>query len=276
MVLFQPAAGPPPGPWMFGFDGYPNSQMIEVTLWIGAIVAFAFALLLLVSYFTTRKPEHFFWGIAFALLWINLHLLIPLGDFEYLLNPLPAAFSALTLGLFAVGLWKNVKPEQKLIGDLLLAYVVGMSVLIMFLKNNLFGVEYFGTQLIDPIYVSIVVMALHVPSAALILWLPIQTREENGNATWAMVTAGVIMGLVGILIRLASLFGYSYPYDGMAMVVDINNYALVGYLFVILSVFPFAMTFAIIAFAWGTFVPKRWGFVIPGIELEESVKESVN
>jgi len=270
MVLFQPPSGPPPGPWEFGFEGYPNSQMIEVTMWIGAIISLIFALLLLVSYFNNRKPEHFFWGIAFALLWINLHLLIPLGDFEYLLNPVPAAFSALTVGLFAVGLFKNVKPEMKLIGNLLLAYVVGMSVTIMVLKNNLFGVEYFGTRLIDPIYISIVVMALHIPSAALLVLLPIMTRQENGRSTWAMVIAGAIMGLVGLLIGLSALFGYTYPYDGPQMVVYLNDYTLVGYLFIVLSILPFALTFAIIAFAWGTFVPKRWGFDIAGIELVEA------
>ena len=275
MVLFQPPSGPPPGPWMFGFEGYPNSQMIEVVLWIGAIVAFAFALLLLVSYFTSRKQEYFFWGIAFALLWINLHLMIPLGNFEYFLWGIPAGFSALTIGLFAVGLWKNVKPEKTMIGNLLLLYVVGMSLGIMVLRNPNVGVPYtWGFQLVPTYVTSILVMALHIPSAALIFWLALETREENGNATWAMVTAGVIMGLVGILIGLASLFGYSYPYDGDAMVVDINNYTLVGYLWLVLTIFPFAFTIAIVAFAWGTFVPKRWGFNIPGIEFEEAVKSA--
>jgi len=268
MVLFQPPSGPPPGPWKFSFDGYPNSQAIEVVMWVGAIVAIIFALLLLAAYFNSKKPEHALWGIAFALLWINLHLAIPLGDFEYFLMPVPAAFSALTVGLFAVGLFKNIKPEMKLIGNLLLLYVVVMSVLIMILKNNLFGVEYFGTRLIEPIIISGVVMALHIPMAFLIIYLPITTREENGKATYVMMTAGIIMGLVGLLIGLAAAFGYTYPYDAQTMVVDTGNYFLVGYLFVILSIFPYALTIGITAFAWGTFVPKRWGFDIASIELE--------
>ena len=268
MVLFQPAAGPPPGPWMFSFDGYPNSQAIEVVLWIGAIVSIFFALFLLASYFTSRKPEHLLWGIAFALLWMNLHLAIPLGDFEYFLMPVPAAFSALTLGLFAVGLFKNVKPEQTKIGNILLLYVVAMSMLIMVLKNNLFGVEYFGTRLIDPTIISIVVMALHIPMGFLIIYLPLTTIEENGKSAIAMTVAGSIMSLVGLLLGLAALFGYTYPYDGTGMVVLLNNYMLVGYLFVTLSIFPYALMFGIVAFAWGTIVPKRWGFNIAGIELE--------
>lgn len=270
MVLFQPPSGPPPGPWMFGFEGYPNSQMIEVVLWIGAIISVIFALLLLASYFNSRKQEHFLWGISFALLWINLHLAIPGGDFEYFLTAIPAGFSALSLGLFAVGLWKNVKPEKKLIGNLLLLYVVAMSVAIMVLKNPNIAVPYtYGFQLIPSFVTTILVLALHIPSAALIIYLPITTREENGGATWAFVAAGAIMSLVGILIGGAAMFGYSFPYDAQTMVVDTGNYILVGYLFIILSIFPFALTLAITAFAWGTFVPKRWGFDIAGIELEE-------
>ena len=269
MVLLQPPSGPPPGPWEFGFDGYPNSQMIEVVLWIGAIVSVIFALLLLASYFNSRKPEHFLWGISFALLWINLHQAIPRGDFEFFLNPVPAAFSALTLGLFAVGLWKNVKPEMKLIGNLLLLYVVGMSLAIMVLKNQNIGTPYtYGFQLVPTFVTSILVMALHIPSAALIIYLPIMSRQENGPSTYAMITAGAIMSLVGILLGLSVIFGYTFPYNAQTMVVDPNNYTLVGYLFITLTIFPFALTFAILAFAWGTFVPKRWAFDIAGIELE--------
>ena len=269
MVLFQPPSGPPPGPWMFGFEGYPNSQMIEVVLWIGAIASFVFALLLLAAYFNSRKQEHFLWGIAFALLWINLHLAIPLGDFEYFLNAIPAGFSALTLGLFAVGLWKNIKPEKTLIGNLLLAYVVCMSVAIMVLRNPNIGVPYtWGFQLVPTVVTSILVMAIHIPSAALIIYLPLETKEENGNSVYAMIAAGAIMSIVGLLIGFATLFGYSFPYDGTAMVVALNNYTLVGYLWLVLTIFPFALTIAIVAFAWGTFVPKRWGFDIAGIELE--------
>ena len=268
MVLFQPPSGPPPGVWEFSFEGYPNSQAIEVVMWVGAIVAIIFALLLLAAYFNSKKPEHALWGIAFALLWINLHLAIPLGDFEYFLMPVPAAFSALTVGLFAVGLFKNVKPEKKLIGNILLLYVVAMSVTIMVLKNNLFGVEYFGNQLVPPIVISIIVMALHIPSAFLIIYLPLSTRQENGKSVYVMLAAGAIMGLVGLLLGLATVFGYTYPYDSQTMVVDPNNYMLVGYLFIILSIFPYALTIGITAFAWGTFVPKRWGFDIASIELE--------
>ena len=145
-----------------------------------------------------------------------------------------------------------------------------MSVAIMVTRNQNIGVPYtYGFQLIPTIVTSILVMAVHIPSAALIIYLPISTKEENGAATWAFVAAGVIMSLVGLLIGLATAFGYSFPYDAQTMVLDTGNYFLVGYIFVILSIFPFALTIAITAFAWGTFVPKRWGFDIAGIELED-------
>jgi hypothetical protein len=229
--------------------------MIEVIFWVCAIVSIIFALLLLVSYFNSRKTEHLYWGIAFALMWINLHLAIPIGEFSYFLLPVPSAFAGLTVGLFALGLFKNVKPEKTLIGNLLLLYVVAMSFVIMFVKNNLFGTEYFGTQLLPSWIIPIVVMALHVPMAVLIIWLPLTTRDENGKSALMMTIAGALMGLVGLLLALATFDIFPHPIS-------------VGYVFIILSVFPFAYLLATIAFAWGTFVPKRWAFDIAGIELE--------
>jgi len=233
--------------------------MIEVVMWVAAIVSIIFSLLLLAAYINQRKPQHFYWGIAFALLWMNLHRVIPLGDFSYFLLPTPAAFSGLTVGLFAVGLFMNVKPDKEKIGKILLLYVVAMSLAIMFVKNNLFGTLYMGNQLIDPIFIPFVVMALHVPSAVLIIWLPLTTREENGSAALSMTIAGALMGLVGLLLGIATMAG----------ALDLFSPALTeGYLFVTLTLFPFVFLFATIAFAWGTFVPKRWAFDIAGIELE--------
>ena len=256
MVLFQPPSTPPT-PWEFGF--YPSSQAIEVVLWSGAIIALIFALFLLASFLNSRKTEHFYWGISFALLWINLHIAIPLGDFSYFLLPLPAAFSGLTVGLFALGLFVNVKPEKEKIGKILLLYIVVMSVVIMFVKNNLFGTLYMGNQLIDPIFIPIVVMALHIPSAILIIWLPLTTREENGKSALMMSIAGLLMGIVGLLLAVATMAG------ALALFTAALEE---GYLFVMLSIFPFAFVLAIVALAWGTFVPKRWAFDIAGIELE--------
>ena len=249
------------------FSHYSWGNAIDIVLWIAAIISAVFALLLLTSYLNTRKTEHLYWGISFGLLWINTHigivhvLLERVGGqqvmtrgagFWTFLEPVNATFFALTVGLFAVGLWKNVKPEKDKIGNYLLYYVIVMSIAIGFFKN-----ENMITLLGTPaMLVPILVMALHVPSAILIIWLPLQTREENGKSALMMTIAGVLMSLVGVLLAIATL--------------DIlTGYYLTGFIYVVLSVFPFVYLLAVSAFAWGTFVPKRWGFAIPGIELED-------
>ncbi|MBY8979703.1 MAG: hypothetical protein KGD72_04885 [Candidatus Lokiarchaeota archaeon] len=244
MVLFAT-------PWEFSFY-FGSGNAAKIVLWLSAIIGIIFALFLLASYLNTRKREHLYWGISFALLWINTHIAIAGGTYAYFLQEVPATFSALMVGLFAVGLFINVKPEKEKLGNYLLIYVIAMSLAIGFFKQATVNIV-LGTE---PILVSILVMALHIPSAILIIWLPLQTREENGKSALMMTIAGALMSLVGLLLALATLEVFT-------------GYTLVGYLFIVFSLFPFVYLAAIIAFAWGIFVPKRWSFDIAGIELED-------
>ena len=248
MVLFAT-------PWEFGFY-FSSGNAQKIVLWLSAIIGLFFALLLLASYLNTRKTEHFYWGISFALLWINTHIAIAGGSFAYWLDPVPATFSALSVGLFAVGLWVNVKPDKEKIGKILLLYVIVMSLLIGVFKLPYVATLNYGWSLLDPIAIPIAVMALHIPSALLIIWLPLQTRDENGKSALMMPLAGILMGIVGLLLAGAVMVEMAAPLEE-------------GYLFVTFSLFPFVYLIANIAFAWGTFVPKRWSFSIAGIELED-------
>jgi hypothetical protein len=246
MVLFQPSG--PATVWDFSYY-FGSGNAAKIVLWISAIIGIIFALFLLASYLNTRKTEHLYWGISFALLWINTHIAIAGGSYAYFLQEVPATFFALMVGLFAVGLWKNVKPDKVKVGNYLLMYVIAMSLAIGFFKQ--------GTVIIvlgtPAILVPILVMALHIPMAILIIWLPLQTREENGKSALAMTIAGALMSLVGILLAIATL----------------GIIATDFYLEIVFNVFPFVYLLSVLAFAWGTFVPKRWGFTIAGIELED-------
>ena len=246
MVLFQPAG--PATVWDFSYY-FGSGNAAKIVLWISAIIGIVFALFLLASYLNTRKKEHLYWGIAFALLWINTHIAIAGGSYAYFLQEVPATFSALMVGLFAVGLWVNVKPEKEKIGNYILIYVIVMALAIGFFKQETVTIV-LGTS---AILVPILVMALHIPMAILIIWLPLQTRDENGKAALAMTIAGVLMSIVGILLALATL----------------GIVAGDAYLEIVFNLFPFVYLLANLAFAWGTFVPKRWGFSIAGIELED-------
>ena len=66
--------------------------------------------------------------------------------------------------------------------------------------------------------------------------------------------AGILMGLVGLLLALTTVVG--------------GYFATEPWLEIVFNVFPFVYLGAGLCFAWGTFVPKQWTFNIPGIELE--------
>ena len=249
MVLFQPSG--PATVWDFGFY-FGSGNAAKIVMWVAAIFALFFALFLLSSYLNKRKSEHLYWGISFALLWINTHIALAGGSYAYFLQEVPATFFGLMVGLFAVGLWKNVKPDSDKMGNYLLLYTIVLSVAIGFFKQETVNIV-LGTP---AIIVPILVMALHIPMAILIIWLPLQTRDENGKSALTFSLAGALMGLVGLLLAGATFL----PELGLSL----GDF----YLEIVFNIFPFAYLLAVLFFCWGTFVPKRWNFEIPGIELE--------
>ena len=241
MVLFQPTAATV---WDFGYY-FGSGKVMEIVFWMVAILGFAFALFLITDYLNNRKPAHLYWGMAFALIWINTHVVIFSGTFATFLDPVPSVVGALTVGLFAVGIIKTVKPEGAL-GKYFLYFVIVMSLAIGFVKVPFLG--------LPAIVVPIVVMVLHIPSAIFIIWLPFTTRGENGKAAMVLSLAGILMGLVGLLLALTTVVG--------------GYFSTEAWLEIVFNVFPFVYFGAGLCFAWGTFVPKQWTFNIPGIELE--------
>ncbi|NVM45958.1 MAG: hypothetical protein HWN79_13660 [Candidatus Lokiarchaeota archaeon] len=247
MVLFQPTESTV---WDFGYY-FGSGKVMEIVFWIVAIIGIIFALFLLADYLNNRKPAHFYWGISFALIWINTHVVIFSGTFATFLDPVPSVVAALTVGLFAVGVFKSVKPEHKL-GNYLVYFVLIMSLVIGTLKVPFWDPN--ADNIVLSTIIPIVVMVLHVPSALIIVWLPFTTRGENGKAAVVLSLAGILMGLVGLLLALTTIVGGFFASD--------------LWLEIIFNVFPFVYLGAGLCFAWGTFVPKQWSFNIPGIELE--------
>lgn len=255
MVLFQPTEATI---WDFGYY-FGSGKVMEIVFWIVAILGFAFALFLLADYLNNRKPSHLYWGMAFGLIWINTHVVIFSGSFATFLDPVPSVVGALTVGLFAVGIIKSVNPDGFL-GKYFLYYVLIMALLIGALKVPYWNPN--GDNIILAIIIPVVVMALHIPSALLIIILPFRTRSENGLAALALSLAGLLMSLVGLLLA------------GALMLLQLEALGIVPtdlvtiYLEIVFNSFPFVYLGAGLCFAWGTFVPKQWTFNIPGIELE--------
>jgi hypothetical protein len=248
MVLFQPPATQTV--WDFGYY-FGSGKVMEIVFWITAILGVAFALFLLSDYLSNRKPAHLYWGMAFALIWINTHVVIFSGTFGTFLDPVPSIVAALTVGLFATGVVKSVQPDGFL-GKYFLYFVLIMSLAIGVVKTPFWDPN--GDNAVLALAIPIVVMVLHVPSALIIVWLPFTTRSENGKAAMVLSLAGILMGLVGLLLALTTVVGGFFATD--------------TWLEIIFNVFPFVYLGAGLCFAWGTFVPKGWTFNIPGIELE--------
>jgi len=250
MVLFQPSG--PATVWDLSYY-FGSGKPAEIVLWVVAIIAIFFALFLLSSHLNTRKPEHLYWGLSFALIWITTHLTIFSGSYLTLFDPVPATFAALSTGLFAVGLAKAVKPENEFLGKFLLYWVLIVSILVgVFKLENLQAAIPFWEFL-----VPVAVVAVHVPAAVFIIILPIQARSENGNGAIVMMLGGIVMSVVGVLLALVTVVSAALPILASEFFVGM-----------VLRYFPFIYLVAILCFAWGTFVPKGWGFAIPGIELE--------
>ena len=283
MVLFQPPSGPTFA-WEFGWYGGIENLM-DIIFWMTAILAAAMALFMLADYLNNRKPAHLYWGISFALLYINTHLLIFNGDYSTMLDPVPSALAALSIGFLAVGIIKNVKPDG-ILGKYYSYYVIIMSLAIGVVKAPYFGIP----ETIYPYVVMVVVMAVHVPSAVFMVWLPFTTRSENGNSALFLPIGTILMGLIGILLivvipqineinaqyALLDLYiemeddGLITPaeLDAFTVIIEAAIAAHSAILEPIFYAFPFVYLGAGVCFAWGTFVPKRWTFNIPGIELE--------
>lgn len=279
MVLFQPTTDPTV--WDFGWYGG-IGNLFDIIFWIVAILSAAMALFLLVEHINNRKPVHLYWGISFALLFVNTHVLIFSGTFATLLDPVPSVLWALALGFFAVGIVKNVKPDGKL-GKYFFYYVLIMALAIGFVKTPYFGIPWYAPM--------IVVMALHIPSAVFIIWLPLTTRSENGKSALVLPLAAILMSLVGILLviavpltntlaDLAAAFALAEEQfdDGLILQAELDAVEAILDAFQIqydaimepiFTAFPFVYLGVGLCFAWGTFVPKRWTFNIPGIELED-------
>jgi len=294
MVLFQPGSTPPTV-WDFGWYGG-IGNLFDIIFWLVAILSAAMALFLLVAYINDRKPVHFYWGISFALFFVNTHVIIFSGTFGTLIDVVPSVLWALVVGFLAVGIIKNVKPDSKL-GEYFFYYVLIMSLAIGFFKNPNIGIPWYVPM--------IVVMALHIPSAFFMIWLPFTTRSENGKSALVLPLGAILMSLVGIILVMVILlsntlaeyvavFGAAEEafeiaedlfddglitqaaLDAVEALMDAAEAALDAYqlqydaiLEPIFTAFTFVYLGVGLCFAWGTFVPKRWTFNIPGIELED-------
>jgi len=253
MVLFQPPSGPA-SPFDVGEQRY-----AETFLWITAIIGIIWAFLLIMSYIQTRKRHHLLWGASFSVMWIAFHQVIASGDYSIMLGPVMALMLGFIPGLLAAGLLMAVFEDKKIIGNLFALFVLIMGILIALFKfDPFFWIA--DAAAIDPaaaLIPSILVMVLHIPSGLLIVVLPLITviKKQTRWPALLMTIGGILFGIVGILMAL--------------VVTDVVPVTPIDYRFVIMALFSVFLLLSGICFAFGTLIPAKWNFDIPGIEFEE-------
>jgi len=264
MVLFQP---PPsdPTPWDVG-----EQRFAETFLWIVAIIGIIWAFLLIVSYINTRKRHHLLWGASFSIMWIAFHQVIAAGDYEIMLGPVMSAMLAFIPGLLAAGLLMVVFSEKKIIGNLYALFVLIMAGLIALFKFDPFywiadGEEFeilWGLPQVIGSVPGILVMVLHIPSALLIVILPLYTiiKKQTRWPAIFMTIGGLLFGAVGLLLVLVTM---------TPMFDDLLAATTIDFRFAVMGLFSIFLLVSVLAFSFGTLIPAKWNFDIPGIEFED-------
>ena len=253
MVLFQPPSGPA-SPFDVG-----EQRFAETFLWIVAIIGIIWGFLLIISYINTRKRHHLLWGASFSIMWIAFHQVIAAGDYSIMLGPVMALMLGFIPGLLAAGLLMAVFDDKQIIGNLFALFALIMGILIALFKFDPFGWVADAVALVPEaaLIPSILVMVLHVPSALVIVVLPLITtiKKQTRWPALLMTVGGILFGIVGLLLSL--------------VVTEVVPITPIDYRFVIMALFSVFLLLSGICFAFGTLIPAKWNFDIPGIEFEE-------
>jgi len=193
-------------------------------------------------------------------MWIAFHQVIAAGDYSIMLGPVMALMLGFIPGLLAAGLLMAVFEDTKILGNLYALFALIMGIVIAFLKFDPTG-ALGDAAAIDPavaLLPSIMVMVLHIPSALIIVVLPLITtiKKQTRWPALLMTVGGILFGVVGLLLSL--------------VVTDFfEPYAPIDLRYVVMGLFSIFLLLASICFAFGTLIPAKWNFDIPGIEFEE-------
>lgn len=262
-------------PWNVGAE-----RFNEAFLWIGAVAAVIFGLLLLVSYFNNHKKHILMWAFAFLGIWIYYHQLIAGGSWRFMIDMLGPVASfrstgmwtmlAMALGLLIPGLIASglAYDKDKKLGTIFTLYTVLMTMLyivFMLLPNsNIFGAGLEGLAKIEAKYTPVLIgfiieILVQVPSAILIIALPIMKEGPLFPKTLVSV-AGVVMLTQNILLSILAIMGHI----GKPL-----NLEAGGTTVQMVNLVPFAFLIIIVCLIYGLISNKDYGFSLPNVEFEE-------
>ena len=255
-------------------------------IWIAAVAGLLVGFLLFASYMTSRKKYHLIWAIALLGLWAFCYEMI---DFytsstnrstgQTILSSGPGTYAMLVGGF-----------DTSLFGIFValgLLWVPGMIAAgFCYHKNEKLGMFYtLGLVFITVIYLlcliepntgqlpdgltakiaAVLILVVQLPSAAIIIALPLMDLEEGPMWPKIMVSvSGGIMLTINILLWLVTLMAsLGKPLS------DVDG----GTTDIFLMIYPFFLVFWVIILIFGLIGNKGYEFALPHVEFEEAVTE---
>lgn len=236
-----------PSPWDIG-----NYQWSEAFIWIAAVAGLVFGMILFASYVSNHKRQLLLWSFGFLGMWVFYHQMITIGTYNMMvfwndtsMFGIPTEMLVLLIpGLFAAGLCFT-KSEK--FGKIFSWYIAIMTVIYTVLQLDPSSGQIANTDL----YATIAAMLVTLPSAILIIALPIMDEGALGPKSM-MAVGGIFLVTIYILTSMIALF-------------DPLHDATIDPIFMIM---PFFIIGAIIFLIFGVIGKKEWGFKLPNLKFE--------
>ncbi len=200
-----------------------------IFLLLTGIVAIYVGLFLLKEYMSSKKPYHLFWSIAYVVLFVS-GVLIIIFDFEILKTELVPVIAALIPVGMAVGLLFAVYDDKPMYGWIFFLYEIVMMVVTAWVRLG--GAE----------STSGLIMAMHIPSGALIMLLPLLSGEKNG---YLMSIGGLLISVGGALLAFVAV--------GSPILTETQIFLVLPPLLLIVGAF----------FTLGIILPEKWRLEVP-------------
>lgn len=202
-----------------------------VLLLLTGIVALLSGIFLLLDYLKNKKVHHLLWAISFLVLFLAGLLIIIVG-WTILFEPIIPVITTLIPAFLAVGLLYVLYPEKP-VGLYYLLYSIIFMVVQLLARYDIGGLSGFA---------SLTLMAVHIPSGLIIVFLPIIAALKKDTEMTAILFSlgGITISLGGILLAFTSTPSPILTLDQ------------------IIAVLPILLLIVGLLFFLGVFMPSKW------------------
>ncbi len=165
-----------------------------IFLLLTGLAAAAYGYFLLKNYFEEKKLYHLYWAISFLVLFVS-GVLIIIFDWDVLGAKLVPAVAALIPACLAIGLFYAVWEDKKY------GFYFSLYAFLMIIVLAIY------TLVGDDSLTPFLVMSIHVPSALVIVLVPIYTAMQGitENSSIYFSIGGILISFGGMLLALVKV-----------------------------------------------------------------------